>query len=329
MTPEQFANLGAKLAAMEAGVGVGTQAQGVEDALAKLTGTHVRSVSAPGIPEVGTPSGSPSKSTAMPKAQKRASLVRRKPVPRLDPEEELALGSSSLTAPPPVPPLPSAPAVLSSPSPMQQQQHKLKQQRKSVSTYLLIPDLPASEPVGMARKSLEAEAERKSSEVKEKKTTSGRSSLESVRDAQVSESQTLQAIAGPQETQTGSKSKKESTAVSPAAQAPDDADASPRPSLSSLSSSASSSGEESAGSGETDDTEESEAFSTPPMTPTDERTSRDMKVIFEDPKGAGDVAVAVAVMEPENQAKGGLTMNEKDVIVARRTRSEELPGCVA
>lgn len=312
-------------------MGVGTQAQGVEDALAKLTGTHVRSVSAPGIPEDGILSGSPSKSTTTPKAQKRASLVRRKPVPRLDPEEELALGSSSLMAPPPVPPLPSAPAVMSSLSPMQQQQqqHKPKHQRKSVSTYLLIPDLPASEPVGMARKSLEAEAERKSSEVKEKKTTSGRSSLESVRDAQVSESQTLQAIAGPQETQTGSKSKKESTAVSPAAQAPDDADASPRPSLSSLSSSASSSGEESAGSGETDDTEESEAFSTPPMTPTDERTSRDMKVIFEDPKGAGDVAVAVAVMEPENQAEGGLTMNEKDVVVARRTRSEDPSGCVA
>lgn len=311
-------------------MGVGTQVQGVEDALAKLTGTHVRSVSAPGIPEDGILGGSPSKSTTTPKAQKRASLVRRKPVPRLDPEEELALGTLSLVAPPPVPPLPSAPSVMSCLSPMQQQQqHKSKHQRKSVSTYLLIPDLPASEPVGMARKSLEAEAERKSSEVKEKKTTSGRSSLESVRDAQVPESRTLQAIAGPQETQTGSKSKKESTSVSPAAQESNDTDASPRPSLSSLSSSASSSGEESAGSGETDDTEESEAFSTPPMTPTDERTSRDMKVIFEDPKGAGDVAVAVAVMEPENQAEGGLTMNEKDVIVARRTRSEELPGCVA
>lgn len=198
-----------------------------------------------------------------------------------------------------------------------------------MSTYLLIPDLPASEPESTARKSLEAEAERKNSEVKEKETTSGRSSLESVDDAQLPDSRTLQPIAALQAVQTGSKSKAEPTSVSPAAQAPDDADASPRPSLSSLSSSASSSGEESAESGGTDDTEESEAFSTPPMTPTDERTLRDMKVIFEDTKGAGDVAVAVAVVEPGNQAEGGLTMNEKDVIVARRTRSEELPGCVA
>lgn len=246
-------------------------------------------------------------------------------MPRLDPEEELALGSSSPPPPPPVPPLPSAPVVMSSQSLMQNQQHqhKLKQQRKSVSTYLLIPDMPTAEPMVVARKSLEAEVGGKSAGEREKENRSGRSSLESTEpacDAQALESRTLQTNATPQETQMGSKSNDES----PAAQESGNTDASPRPSLSSLSSSTSSSGGESAESGGTEDSEESEAFSTPPMTPSDEHASRDSDTIFGNAKFAAEVTVA----EPGNETERGQNNFEKDVVVVRHADGEELLGSV-